>query len=374
MLPTRLLNMAPEQRRRREVVTCMIVLAAIIIGGTIGFTFTEERWDIWDAIYFTLITITTVGYGDEGLSPDGKKLAIVLVLFGIGTATYTLSVLVQLAVGYQFAWRRKMQKQIKNLEQHVLVCGFGRLGKAACERLEELKAPFVVVEEDESEYLAAAAQGYTALQGCATNDDVLREAGIEKASGVICGVNSDAQNVFITLSARELNPDLFIVCRADSNESHGKLKRAGASLVVSPHSTAASNIVNSMLFPNLANFMNSSHESSGDFELSEIEIQKGSILIGRTVSQYGQIENSISFVAIVRSSSETKMKPHGNESFQPGDVVIVAGYAQDLARMKELAQGPCDTAFATAFSDDGLADSPTSDKDLVREAPVSTNV
>ena len=120
--------------------------------------------------------------------------------------------------------------------------------------------------------------------------------------------------------------------------------------------------------------MNSSHESSGDFELSEIEIQKGSILIGRTIRQYGQIENSISFVAIVRLSSETKMKPHGNESFQPGDVVIVAGYAQDLARMKELAQGPCDTAFATAFSDDGLADSPCSDKDLVREAPVSTNV
>ena len=358
MLLSEASNSTPQLRQRREVVTCLVVLAGIIVGGTIGFTYTEGHWSVWDALYFTLITVTTVGYGDDGLSPAGRILAILLVLFGIGTATYTLSVLVQLAVGYQLSWKLKMKQQINQLEQHVLVCGFGRLGRAACERLRALQSPFVVIEENESEFQAAIDQGYLALRGCATKDDVLRLAAIERARGVICGVNSDAENVFITLSARELNPNVFIVSRADANDAHAKLKRAGASLVVSPHSTAASNIVNSILCPNLTKFLKSSHESSGRFELSEVTIQEGSILIGRTVSQYGKIEDSISFVAIVRATGETVMKPDGDDTFQCGDVVIVAGYSQDSARMNELANSPGADELEMSSSSGRLLEAP----------------
>ena len=199
-----------ETGRVGTAVRCLVALAGVMVFGTVGFLVIEPDWDLWQSLYFTLITITTVGYGDDGLSPTGEKFASLLLLAGIGTATYSVSVLVQLAVGCQLAWRRNMQQHIDRLSDHIVVCGFGRIGKTICEQLSAAGVPFVVLEHDESAYQFALELGYPAAHGDATEDDMLRKVGVGRCRGVVCVTDSDAENTFITLSVRDLNGDAFL--------------------------------------------------------------------------------------------------------------------------------------------------------------------
>ena len=318
-------------------IRCTAALVGVTLFGTVGFLIIEQNWGLWDSLYFTLITITTVGYGDEGLSPNGQVFATVLLLVGIGTATYSLSVLIQIAIGYQLAWKRKMQHRIDSLRDHIVVCGFGRMGRTVCERLFADKVPFVVVERDEEGCRAAMDQGYPAIRGNATEDQVLRDAGVERCRGVVCVLNADAENVFITLNARYLNEHAFIACRAETDGAGDKVRRAGASLVVSPHYSAGVNIATAILRPHVADFLQRGYGADAGIELDEVTIAEGSPLVGQTVHQYGKSEASIVFVAIKRPDGPTTVRPGGKETFQSGDVVIVAGAQKDLSRMSQQA-------------------------------------
>jgi voltage-gated potassium channel len=317
-------------------VRCGIALATVIAIGTVGFRLIEADWDLWESLYFTLITITTVGYGDQGISPAGRKFALLVLLFGIGIATYSFSNLIQLAVHYQLAWKTKMQRQISKLENHIVVCGFGRMGKTVCDRLRADNVPFVVVEQGDQAYQEAVDLGMLAIQGCATEDDVLKRAGVPDARGIVCVVNSDAENVFITLSARHLNEHAFIACRADSDGAAEKVQRAGASLVVSPHYSAGLDVATAIVRPHLAEFLRNAQHNLGDFELSEVHIDPASSLIGQTIADFGANEEQLVFVAIKRAEGDTLVRPGGGAFFQAGDVVIAAGDPEALARMHEV--------------------------------------
>ena len=207
----------------------------------------EPTWGVWKAFFFTMITISTVGYGDQGISPLGERFAAVLLLVGIATATYSLSALVNVAVNCQLEWKRKMQRQIDQLQQHFIICGFGRIGKTVCEQLAAAGESFVVLEKDPDSYQAALDQGHLAILGDSTEDPNLRQAGVTRARGVICVINSDAENVFITLSVRELNPQAFIASRADAEGASRRGKRAGADLVISPYTTAGLTLARAVL-------------------------------------------------------------------------------------------------------------------------------
>jgi len=324
---------APKANRGKIALRCVAALVGVTLFGTIGFFAIEPDWDLWQSLYFTLITITTVGYGDEGLSADGRKFATVLLLAGIGTATYSLSILVQVAVSYQLCWRRRMQQHIDRFHDHIVVCGFGRMGKTICELLAGSGVQFLVVERDETEYQDAIDRGYPAIHGNATEDEVLHKAGVDRCRGVVCVIDSDANNVFITLSARDLNSDAFIACRADTEGAVSKVQRAGASLVVSPHYSAGVDIATAILRPHLAEFLRCGRSASADFELGEVTIEKGSPVVGQTVSEFGGSEEAVVFVAMKRPGGETIVRPGGNVAFQTGDVVIVAGSPKDLARV-----------------------------------------
>jgi len=317
-------------------VRCGIALTTVIAIGTIGFRLIEAEWDLWESLYFTLITITTVGYGDQGISPAGQKFALLVLIFGIGIATYSFSNLIQLAVHYQLAWKSKMQRQICKLENHIVVCGFGRMGKTVCERLIADKVPFVIVEQCDQAYQEAVDLGMLAIQGCATEDDVLKKAGVPNARGIVCVVNSDAENVFITLSARHLNERAFIACRADSDGAAEKVQRAGASLVVSPHYSAGLDVATAIVRPHLAEFLRNAQHNSGDFELSEVHVDSASSLIGQTIADFGASEEQLVFVAIKRAEGDTLIRPGGGASFEAGDIVIAAGDPEALARMHEI--------------------------------------
>jgi voltage-gated potassium channel len=237
----------PDTGEGKTILRSVLALAVVVAAGTYGFMLVEPGWGVWKSFFFTLITITTVGYGDQGLSESGQRFAAILLLVGIATATYCLSSIVTITVQYQKTWKRRMQQRIKRLQGHFVICGYGRIGATVCQEFVTAGVPFVVIEKHEAAHQAALESGHLAIHGNADEDHVLRQAGMERARGVICVINSDAENVFIALSAREINPTAFVAARADAEVAVRRLERAGASLVISPYTTAGMTIANTIL-------------------------------------------------------------------------------------------------------------------------------
>jgi voltage-gated potassium channel len=327
-----------EHHESRIVMRSIAMMCGVVLVGTVGFLLIEPGWTLWRAIYFTLITITTVGFGDEGISETGQKFAALLLVCGIGTATWTLTTVVQYAVSYQFDWQRRMKKMISTTSNHIIICGFGRIGHTICKELAESEIPCVVIDRDEHRIAEALACGYMAVMGDTTDEQVLRDAGLQRARGIVCATSSDAENVFITLTAREINPGVMIASRANADTSARRMEHAGASLVVSPFLTAGIDLARAIIKPHLAELLRSSQRSDGDFALSEVLIEPGSTLEGQTPRTYGQEEGSISFIAIKREGEGTIYRPGGQETFRPHDIIIAAGAPDALARMSKTAR------------------------------------
>ncbi|MDA1165196.1 MAG: potassium channel protein [Planctomycetota bacterium] len=326
-----------ENHEARIVIRAIATLCAVMLFGTVGFLLIEQDWTLWDSLYFTLITITTVGYGDMDISPAGQRFAALLLVSGIGTATWTLTTVVQFAVSYQFEWQRRMKKMINKTSNHIVICGFGRIGRTICAKLAESDVLCVVIDCQEAAIADALACGYMAVLGNSTDETVLRDAGLDRARGIVCATSSDAENVFITLTAREINPNVMIASRANAESSARRMEHAGATLVVSPFLTAGADIARAIVKPHLAELLRNSHRSDGDFALSEVKVEPGSILEGQTPRSYGQEEDSIAFIAIKREGSGTIYRPGGQETFRPHDVIIAAGVPDALARMSTAA-------------------------------------
>jgi voltage-gated potassium channel len=274
-----------------------------------------------------------VGYGDYGLTTAGERFTAVLLLVGIGTATYAFGQFVQAAVSYQLAWSHRMQKQIDRLSNHYIVCGYGRVGRTVCGRFEDSSIPFVVVDNNAELVDNARDRGLLAICDCAAKDEVLLRAGIKRAKGVICAVNSDAENIIITLSARELNDGVQIISRADEEGGIKKIIRAGATHAVSPSVRGGDDIANLITRPYLTQFIKDSRQNGSGYDMGGVNICEGSPLIGQTVREFGCQEPSIVFVAIQRKGEETRIRPRPDEMFQEDDVVIVVGESDAMERM-----------------------------------------
>ena len=312
---------------------CACALSLVIAVGTLGFMLIEEHWGLWKSLFFTLITITTVGYSDQNLSSRGEIFAAMLLLFGIGTATYSLTSFVQLAISYQSAWKKKMQKNIEQLQDHFLVCGFGRMAEAVCEELRTSEVPFVAIENDQQRFNEAVERGYLAVFGSSSDDQILEQAGVRRARGVICATGSDAENVFITLCVREMNLEAFIASRASTESAARRMKRAGASLVVSPYTTAGLNIADAILRPKLAEYLRNNRRKECNLELMEFTIMEGSSLEGNQIKDVGMYFSDVVFVAIKRPEQKQNVRPGGDEVFHLGDIVTIAGHPDDLEQV-----------------------------------------
>jgi voltage-gated potassium channel len=320
-----------------HVLRCLLALATVVVFGTAGFMLIESDWGLWKSLFFTLITITTVGYGDQGLSPNGEVFAAVLLLFGIGTATYSVTALVQSAVRYHGQEKKRMQDKIDRLTDHFIICGFGRIGLTVCEQLSQAGLPFVVIDCNTEAVENAIARGCLALVGNSTDEEVLTAAGMAHARGVVCAINSDAENVFVTLCAREMNKQAFIASRASTAAAARRIERAGASIVVSPYTTAGQNIADAILRPRSAEFLRN-HRAS-DFELSELTVAEGSFFDGRSVIEIGQRFPTVVFVAMDRENNTTVVRPGGKQSFLAGDRITVAGERTVLEEAFREAEG-----------------------------------
>ncbi len=316
----------------------MVILAAMTICGTVGFVWIEE-WDLWRAFYFTLVTITTVGYGDEGISENGEKFASFLLIGGVASASYAFATIVQSSIASQFAWKSKMQREIQKLRGHTIVCGFGRMGRSICEEFSTQGHAFVVLERDALHVEQAIQQGYLAVQGTASEDSVLLEAGIDHASHIIAAVDSIADNIVIVMGARDLNASITIIARAERDGDVKKLERAGVNRVLCPFRSGGREAVDFVVRPQVADFLARASMGGGDIALADIHVAEGSELVGVTLAEYGRDRASqVSFVALHHSNGSTVIPPRGKQRLEAGDHLIVAGDPEQISTMNKLAQ------------------------------------
>lgn len=336
----------PELGHSRRVGRALALLAVVTVTGTLGFV-QIEGWSLWKGFYFTLVTITTVGYSDEGISEAGQKFATFLLIGGVASASYAFATLVQTSVASQLNWRSKMEKRVQRLKNHTIICGFGRMGRSVCEKLEAQGQPFVVVERDPHRFEEATRSGYLAVLGHASEDAVLEAARVTHATHIVAAVDSIAENIVISMGSRDLNPEIHVIARAERDEDIKKLERAGVNRVLCPFQVGGRETVDFILRPHVADFLARASVGESDVALADVRVAPGSPLIGTRLSEYGsRTATRISFVALQRVDSAPQLPPPGSHILEAGDHLIVAGDPEQIANMGAAAKTPSESAAA----------------------------
>jgi voltage-gated potassium channel len=325
---------------KQRIIRPIIAIIGVISFGTIGYS-VIEKWNLFDSLYMTIITLTTVGFEEvHVLSGAGRAFTIVLMLSGVGAMLYALGVAARVLIEGEIReifGRKKLSKTIEKLKDHYIICGYGRMGKIICREMKENEAAFVVIEKL-PDVLASMNENILVFHGDATQDSVLRDAGIEKARGLISVLSSDADNLYVVLSARGLNPNLKIVVRAVEEGSRQKLLRAGADNVISPYYIGGIRIAHTVLKPAVVDFMEFATRSKNlDLQIEEIQIKDKSDIIGKGLDECGiRRELGIIIVAIKKMSGEMEFNPTSTSLIKQGDILIAMGETKQLKALEDL--------------------------------------
>ncbi len=316
----------------------LFLLITTITFGTFGYVLVEGM-ALFEAFYMTLITISTVGFSEvKPLSPMGRMITIVIIVWGISLLTYTLGQVAKIFVEGELRiilGRRKLEKQIAALKDHYIICGYGRIGAIIAYELRVEKIPLVVIEQDPSRIEELEAEDILYLGMDATSDEALISGGLQSARGLVTAVSSDADNVFIALSAKELRPDIFILARASGVSSESKLLRAGATRVVCPYQMGAKRMAEILQKPTVIDFLDQTMMNSElGLALEEAVITENSLLTEKTVmtSKLRQ-DFGVIIVAIKKLSGDMIFNPSPDKQFDAGDVIVVIGEKEKLYRM-----------------------------------------
>ena len=319
----------------RRLAGALLLLTGVIVIGTIGYLILG--FGAIDALYQTVTTVATVGFREvQPLSTVGKIFTMVLILFGVGAALYAFSVLIETLIEGRLAQllgRRRMEKTITSMHDHVIVCGWGRVGRSIAAEVAEAGRPLVVIDRDPERLLDCP---HPTVLGDATDDDVLASAGIERASALVAAVDADAANSFITLSARAMRSDLFLVARVRSVENEGKLRRAGADRVVNPQHIGGARMAAFVLRPNVAEFLDVvMHESNIEFRLEELALTDRSPVVGQTLRDAHLRDRTGALVLALRSPDGTFLSnPAPETTFEAGHVIIAIGTEGELRSLE----------------------------------------
>jgi voltage-gated potassium channel len=325
---------------RRSILPLVVIFVLLFAGGTVGYILIEG-WTMADSFYMTAITLTTVGFGEvRPLSPSGRIFTVFLILSGVGSVAYGFSSLGEYLLTGSVAARlrsRRMTRLIDKLEDHVIVCGYGRVGKSAAITLRDSKRAIVILDFDNTQIESALTDGFTVLQADATKDDALIQAGVQRAWGLIICTGDDARNLFIVLSARALNPQLYIVARTVDAGNEQKMIRAGANRVVSPYQIGGKHMANIVVRPHVTDFLDVVTLDGGiELWLEELVIQPDSALVGQTVGQTNiRQATGVTLVALLRSGGGT-VTPNADTTLEVGDELIVLGTREQLSQLEEL--------------------------------------
>lgn len=318
------------------------LLFFVIAGGTAGYM-TIERWDAWDAFYMTIITVTTVGYREvHDLSRAGQAFTTLVAVGGVATLFYTGSSLLALLVEGTLhrKWRGRLQdRMLQELRNHFILCGYGRMGTTIAEEFSRQGVPFVIIERDPERLAAALERGLLAVEADASNEDVLKRVGIDRARGLIAAVGTDAENVYAVLSARLLKPDLFIIGRAETDDARRKLLRAGADRVISPYHIGALQLAQTALRPAVVDFMQLATSSDNlELSLEQVKIEARSAIAGESILGCNLRQRfGIIVVGIQRADGRMEFNPAPETVIQAGDFLVVLGRSASLRELETVA-------------------------------------
>lgn len=319
----------------------LMVLIAIFAAGSVGYHLLEDM-TLFEGFYMTFITITTIGFGEiHSLTIKGRLLTVGISLVGIGVIAYIASQGTQLLFESEIFRTRAMKKTLEKMENHYIICGYGRIGHRIAQVLYDANIPIVVVENRPDVIERVNADRLLYVEGNAQEEDVLRRAGIERAQGLVCTLSRDQDNVFVTLIARELNERIFILVRTNQHRNTRKILRAGANKVISPYEIGADRMANVILRPHVDHFMDRIlGGSTQDHVFDEAKIFPDSDLDGKTLSEASiRQKYFVVIIAIIpKESRKIVFNPGSDDKIQAGDSLIVLG---DIDRISHLRSRGC---------------------------------
>ncbi len=321
----------------------LLALSAAILLGTIGFHFIE-RWPLADSLYVTVQTLTTVGYGDQTpRSGMGRMFAVAVMLIGAGGVALAVSTIVQSVVQSELVatfGQRRRSRRMSKLSNHFIVCGSGRVGSHLVRDLLRTNESFVVIEQNQQRAAEFAQRGVNVLVSDATLEESLREARVEHARGLAACLPDDADNVYVVLTARDLNPNLRIVARAAEEQAEAKLLRAGANHVVAPTIIGGHRMAVALTKPAVSEFMDSITADELGLAFEQVEVDAASALVGQELRATPiRSELDVVIISIRRRNGEMLFNPAGDAAIENGDILIAIGRADSLMKLNALARG-----------------------------------
>jgi len=325
----------------KKLLFLIIMFLVVVLFGIFGYTWIEG-WDLLDSLYMTIITLSTVGYGEvREIGPGGRVFTILLIIFGVSIITYTVSLVVETLIAGEIRsalGRRKVSKKIKSLKDHYIICGYGRIGSIICKGLTRKAIPLMVIEKGEQVWEHLEEDKILYLDGDAAHEETLLEAGIEKAKGLVSVVSSDAENVYICLTARGLNPRLYILSRAEDEASERKLLRAGANKVILPYMLGGRRMVQAIIRPTVSDFLESAvHDQSFELGIEEIAVGEDSRLVNQSLVDSGiRQEMDIIIIGIKQKAGTMIFNPSSQAEIQPDDILIAMGRNKDLETLRRV--------------------------------------
>ncbi len=328
---------------RRPILIALAALLVLTSVGALGYMLIVGMSFI-DALYMTVITLSTVGYREvQPLGTGGQVFTMLLIFSSLGIVLYGASLIARDVIEGEFQrtfGRRKVERQIAQLSDHFIVCGFGRMGRIVCKELVAKPVPFVVVEKEPEALRHLEAEQLLCVEGDATEDTVLLQAGIKRARGLVSALSTDSDNVYVALTARELNPDLLIVARAEDERSERKLLHAGATRVVSPYVIGGHRMAHALLRPAVLDVIDlATHYRSIELQIEEITIPKGAFAEGASVQQSG-IRDALGIIviAIKKLNGEMVFNPAPDALIDAGDRLVVIGQTTSLHELERRLQ------------------------------------
>ena len=327
-------------RRLRQIGLVLAAVAATLAGGTIGFhQILHESW--FQSFYRSIITATLTGLDTVPQSDGARGLSIAMALCGLTIIGYAGAVIVEAISGGVITGalsERRRQRAIEHLSDHFIICGYGRVGRHVAEELRAAKTPYIVVDRSEEAIEAAREHGDLMIEGDATHDEQLQQAGLRRARGLVVASDDDADNLYITLSARNARPDLQIVARASDDEARKKLQLAGADRVVMPYTAAGRTMANLVLRPQVSAFIDTVTTAAGpDLHLAEVEVRDTCVSAGKSIRDlHVRRETGAIIVALRKKDGTFDTTPEPEAVIEPGDVIVGVGTSDELRRLEDL--------------------------------------
>ena len=319
------------RRLARRLIRLGLVIVGVLIAGTIAFAISENL-SVWEGFRWSLDVVATVGSIEHPQTTAGEITSTLLIILGVGTLFYALVTVTEFFVSGHLAellQERRLQRMIDATSDHFIICGYGRVGQQVARDLRAAGARYVVIDPDQENLEKAAGIGVRVIEGQASDDEALRRAGVERARAVIACVDSDAENIFITLTVRELNPQAAVVARASVEDSEAKLRRAGADRVISPYKSSGSEMARLALHPQISGAV----EVDAEHRFEEIQVVDGCSGAGKTI---GDVRGGAFIVGIRRQNGAFQAQPPAETVLESGDVLMAIGTGRTMERLESL--------------------------------------